>query len=255
MRRAAALALALALGLAAAPAAAEVRRFEVVGAVALDPAKPLLAPRQAALKAALQEAVARAAQEVARERSGQEPGPGEAPPAVPGEPTEYAVSYRVIEDRGEQEALLAGGAAGGREYVVVAEVQIDVGRVREALGSGGTQPEALPASAAAGPTSFRLELLGIPSPAVWTAIRRALARAGAASVVPVELEPGRAIVQVESGLGADRTLERLLQAGLPAELGLGLEPLPEEAGTRRLQVREGIAPQPPPEPPAAAPVD
>lgn len=251
----AALALALALGLASAPAAAEVRRFEVVGAVALDPAKPLPAPRQAALKAALQEAVARAAQQVARERSGQEPAPGEEPPVVPGEPTEYAVSYRVLEDRGEQDALLAGGAPGGREYVVLAEVQIDVGRVREALGSGGKVPEAAAAPTAAGPTSFRLELLGIPSPAVWTAIRRALARAGAASVVPVELEPGRAIVQVESGLGADRTLERLLQAGLPAELGLGLEPLPEEAGTRRLHVREGIAPLPPPETPPAPPVD
>jgi len=247
----AALALALAVGLAAGPAAAEVRRFEVVGAVALDPAKPLPAPRQAALRAALQEAVARAAQEVERERSGQEPAPGEAPPAVPGEPTEYAVSYRVLEDRGEQDALLAGGATGGREYVVLAEVQIDVGRVREALGGGASVPEATPAPAPAGPISFRLELLGIPSPAVWTAIRRALAQAGAASVVPVELEQGRAIVQVESGLGADRTLERLLQAGLPAGLGLALEPLPEEAGTRRLLVREGIAPPPPP----ATPVD
>ena len=66
-------------------------------------------------------------------------------------------------------------------------------------------------------------------------------------MIPLELEPGRALVEVESGLGAERTLERLFQAGLPD--GLGLEPLPEANGVRRLQVREGGPPPPPPAPP------
>ena len=240
MRRLAAGALALLL--LAGPAAADVRRYEVVGAVALDPAKPLAAPRQAALRAALEAAVTRAARELLLESTGKEPAPGEAPPAVPGEPSEYAVSYRVLEDRGEQDATLADGRA-GREYVVTAEVQIDLARVREALGSA--VPAGAPAPAAAETGPFRLELLDLPSPAAWTAVRAALGRAGARAVVPLELEAGRALVEVRGGLGPERTLERLLAAGLGG--GLGLEPLPEEAGVRRLRVREGVPPALPPE--------
>jgi hypothetical protein len=238
------LAVALVLvGTTSGPAAAEVRRFEVVGAVPLDPAAPPAAPRQAALRAALEEAVAHAVREVLRRRSGSEALP-DPPPVAPGEPSEYAVSYRVLEDRGEQDAMLAGGQ-GGREYVVVAEVQIDLARVQEALGEGAAPgAEPLPAG---GPARFQLELLGIPRPAAWTAIRHALARAGAESVVPLELEPGRALVAVESALGADRTLDRLIHTELPA--GLGLEPLPEADGVKRLQVRVGGLPPAPPEPP------
>jgi hypothetical protein len=239
----AALLLAAALAL---PVAAEVRRFEVVGAVALDPAKPPAAPRQAALRAALQEAVARAAADLAREATGQEP-PAEAAPLA-GEPTEYAVSYRVLEDRGEQPALLAGGSAGGREYVVVAEVQIDLDRVRAALKGAGRLGADAPAAASA---VFRLELLGVPSPAAWTAVRAALVRAGAESQVPVELEPGRAMLEVRAPGGAERTVDRLLHAALPA--GLALEALPSEPGAPRLRVREGIPAQAPPEAAEAAP--
>jgi hypothetical protein len=242
------LALALA-ALAAGPAAAQVRRFEVVGAVALDPAAPPAAPRQAALRDALAEAVVLATREVLQ--PGGEPPPegaaATAVPAVPGEPSEYAVSYRVLEDRGERDAEPAGGRA-AREYVVLAEVQVDLARIREALGAAA-DPAAVAPGPDAGPSSFRLELLGIPSPAAWTAIRGALAQAGAASIVPLELEPGRALVEVESGLGAERTLERTLAAGLPG--GLALEALPEAAGVKRLQVREGM----PPPAPLEAPVD
>jgi hypothetical protein len=238
-------ALLLAASLLAAPAAAEVRRFEVVGAVALDPAAPPAAPRQAALRAALEEAVARAARELLRQSTGPEAAPDAPAPAVPGEPSEYAVSYRVLEDRGEQDALVAGGT-GGREYVVVAEVQIDLDRVRAALGASGGLPVGSPASAPPAEGTFRLELLGLPSPAAWTAVRSALGRAGATSVVPLELEAGRVLVEVRSGLGAERTLDRLVHdVGLGA--GIGLEALPEAGGLRRLQVREGAPPPPPPE--------
>jgi hypothetical protein len=238
---------ALLLGAALAPpAAAEVRRFEVVGAVALDPAKPPPAPRHAALRAALQEAVARAAAELVREATGKEPAGEPAPP--PGEPTEYAVSYRVLEDRGEQPALLAGGAAGGREYVVVAEVQIDLDRVRLALKGAGRLGSDAPAAA---PAVFRLELLDVPSPAAWSALRAALARAGAEVEVPLELEPGRAMLEVRAAGGAERTVERLLHAALPE--GLGLERLPSEPGAPRLRVRQGVPAPPPPEAAGAAP--
>jgi hypothetical protein len=241
---AALLGLLLALG-AAAPGAAAVKRYEVVGSLALDPAAPDPAPRQAALRDALGEAVVRATADVLREvEPGGEPaGDAEAPPPAPppGEPTEYAVSYRVLEDRGEQASLVSGAPAGGREYVVVAEVQIDLDRLRDALRRQGR----LGGAAAGGPASFELEILDIPSPAAWTSIRGALVRAGAESVVPLELQPGRARIQVRAPAGAAFTVARLAQAELPA--GLRLESLPPEpGGPPRLRVQ--TAPPAPGEP-------
>jgi hypothetical protein len=229
------LGLAALLLAAALPAAAEVRRFEVVGAVVLDPAAPPKAPRQAALRAALQEAVSRASLELVREATGKEPEPGAPSQAPEGEPTEYAVSYRILEDRGEQAALVAGGPEGGREYVVVAEVQIDLDRLRASLREAGRLgAEPAPSVAAA---SFRLEVLGLPSPAAWTALRGALRGAGAQSVVPVEIEAGRALLEIQAPGGSERLVERLLHATLPE--GLALEALPAEGGTGRLRVRQG----------------
>lgn len=247
MRAAVVAALAAAL-LAAAPAGAEVRRYAVVGAVPIDPEKPLAVPRQAALQAALREAVALAARGLVQEATGTEPTPdaNAAAPTLPGAPSEFVVSYRVLEDRGEQDRLPtvetpAGQPAGpaGREYVLLAEVQIDLDRVREGLESAGTL-----VSEAAAPRSgpFRLEILGIPSPATWTAVREALSRAGARTVVPVEIEAGRALVDVDAALGPERTLALVVPRPLPD--GLGLESLGFEAGLYRVRVR----PLPPPAP-------
>lgn len=238
MRRA--LAAVTAALLLAGAAAAEVRRFEVVGAVPIDPAKPPAAPRQAALRAALVEAVSLAARNLVADATGKEPAPDEPPLTLAGEPSEYAVSYRVIEDRGLQDAAPDSGTGpSGRVYAVLADVQIDIDRVRErlrAMGKLGPEAEAAPT----GP--FRLEILEVPSPAVWTAVRRSLVAAGARSVVPLELEAGRALVEVDAPIPADRVLERVLPAELPD--GLGLEPLAAEGDHRRIRVR----PIPPPEP-------
>jgi hypothetical protein len=246
VRRAAALAGALLALALAPPAAAEVRRYEVVGALPIDPAAPLAAPRQAALRAALEEAAQRAARDLVREASGQEP---EGPLDLGTGAADFAVSYRMVEDRGEREALLAGGPAGGREYVVVAEVQVDVDRVRERLRASGRLAGGAGAAAAA--AAFRLEVLEIPSPAVWSAFRSALARAGAERALPVELQPGRALFDVEAPLGAERLLARLALAELAD--GLGLEPLAPEGGVQRVRVRPLPAPAPPPAADAPAP--
>jgi hypothetical protein len=225
-------------------AGAEVRRFEVVGAIPIDPAKPPAAPRQAALRAALVEAVSLAARNLVFEATGKEPGPDEPPIAIEGEPSEYAVSYRVLEDRGLQDRVPEGATKpSGREYAVLAEVQVDLERVRERLQATG-KLGAEAATAPAGP--FRLEILEVPSPAVWTAVRTSLVRAGARSVVPLELEAGRALVEVDAPIPADRVLERVLPAELPD--GLGLESLAAEGDHRRIRVRP--IPPPSPEPPA-----
>jgi hypothetical protein len=247
--RTAAAVLAAAL-LLAAGAGAEVRRFEVVGAVPVDPAKPPAAPRQAALRAALVEAVSLAARNLVADATGKEPGPEEPPIVLEGEPSEYAVSYRVLEDRGLQDRVSDDATRpAGREYAVVAEVQIDLDRVRERLRANGQLAADPEAAASAGP--FRLEILEVPSPAVWTAVRTALIRAGARSVLPLELEAGRALVEVDAPVPADRVLERALPAELPD--GLGLESLPAEGDHRRVRVRP--VPPPSPEAPAEAPTE
>jgi hypothetical protein len=229
-------------------AGAEVRRFEVVGAAPIDPANPPAAPRQAALRAALAEAVALAARNLVADATGKEPAPGDPPLVLEGEPSEYAVSYRVLEDRGLQDHVPAGATApAGRAYAVLAEVQIDVARVRERLQATGRLAADSPAAVPAGP--FRLEILEVPSPAVWTAVRTALLRAGARSVLPVELEAGRALVEVDAPIPADRVLERALPVELPH--GLGLESLAAEGDRRRVRVRP--IPPPSPEAPAEAP--
>jgi hypothetical protein len=236
-----ALAAALLAACIASAARAEVRRFEVVGALAIDPAARPAAPRQAALREALQEAVQRAARDLIREATGQEPA-GEL--ALGADAADFAVSFRVLEDRGEQDALVSGAPGGGREYVVLAEVQVDVDRVRDRLRTTGLLAGEAPVAPAA---AFRLEVLEIPSPAVWTAVRAALARAGAQSAIPMEIQAGRALFEVQAPLGAEKTVERLLLAELP--MGLGLEALAPEAGVQRLRVRPA-PPAAPPAPPA-----
>ena len=244
--RAAGALLALAVCAAAAGARAEVRRFEAVGAVPMAPGTPG-ALRQAALQAALGEAALQAARGLVQVETGKPP-PEDLAAAIGAKPEEYAVSYRVLEDRGEQAALLTGQDPTAREYVVVAEVQIDVGRLRDRLREKGRLAAVTPE--AAGPARFRLELLDLPTPAAWTSIQKALAAAGA-TVVPLELEPRRALVEV-SGVPEALALERVRGASLPP--GLWAEPLgPEgEGAPARVRVHRG-APPAPPEAAAAVP--
>jgi hypothetical protein len=230
----AAAALALALGLASQVARGEVRRFEVVGAVPVEPGAPPPG-RQAALRAALEEAALQAARVLFETEA-----PGRAPPsdlaAAIGSPEDYAVSYRLVEDRGEQPALVTPAAPGGHEYVVVAEVEVNLGRLRDRLRERGRLAGA---PVPAGPTRFRLELLDLPSPRAYTAVRNALAGAGA-TMIPVELEPRRALVEV-SGLTEPVALERLRTSPLPE---LWVEPLgPESPGApARVRVHRGAPP-------------
>ena len=226
-RRARALALgALAVLAAAGPARAELRRLEVVGAVPIAAgAAPSL--RQAALHAALGEAALQAARGLLETETGKPP-PEDLAGVLGATPEDYAVSYRLVEDRGEQPALLTGQDPSAREYVVVVEVQVDVGRLRERLRERGRLAGAAPAPA--GPSAFRLELLDLPSARAYTAIRVALDAAGG-TVVPLELAPRRALVEV-SGLPAAQAVERLRVAKLPPELWI--EPLePEGPGAAR----------------------
>lgn|GEM_PF-1207950 len=223
---------------------AELRRIEAVGAVpATAAAQGGL--RQAALRAALADAALRAASSLVEAETGTPPGEDLA--GVLGEkPEEYAVSFRLVEDRGEQPAMLTSEDPSAREYVVVAEVQVDLGRVRARLREAGRLAGAAAPPAAA--QRVRLELLDLPGPAAYTAIRDALLAAGANPVIPLELAPGRALLEL-AGLPAAVAVERLRAAPLPE--GLRVEPLPSEGegAPRRVRVVRG----PPPDAETAAP--
>ena len=55
--------------------------------------------------------------------------------------------------------------------------------------------------------------------------------------MPVEIQAGRALLEIRAPGGPERLLERLLAAELPE--GLGLEALAPEAGVPRVGVRQG----------------
>jgi hypothetical protein len=248
--RGAALGLLLALGLVLAmPARAEVRRLEVVGVVSADPDPERSTPlQQAALAKALDEAVARVAAGLLATPGGQVPD-YDAPAVLGTDSTEYAVRFRILEDRGERRPLLTGDESVTSEYVVLVEVHVDVERVRERLRDAGL----LVTSREPPAGSFRLEVLELGSPRAYTALRTALlGAAGADQVIPVEVEPMRAIFEVRTREGVRTTVSRLLEADLGE--GLSLHALEQSSSRVRIRVRE-VVPEAPATTPGAIPLD
>ena len=237
--------LCVAVCLTAAGAAAEVRRLEVVGAVPVDPdGEGAEAQRRAALEAALDEAVSRVARGLLAgpEAAGPDLDLGE----VLGESTDYALRYRVLEERGERRALLVDDPDVAFEFVLLVEVHVDVDRVAARLESAG-----LEATLGTG-NGFELELLEVPSERAFSAVRRALLeQVGADRVIPVELAPGRALFRVEAGGGSKRVVSRLLSANLGP--GISVQSLGSAGGTVRLRVFD-LAPEQDPDPSADAPL-
>lgn len=219
---------------AAAPARAEIRRLEVVGAVSADPDDRGDAPlAQAALQDALREAVARVAQGLLVGPDGSVPE-FDAAAVLGSDPTDYAVRFRILEDRGERRALLVTEPGVAREYVVLVEAHVDVERVRGRLQAAGLLQGVGPAE---GATRFSLEVLELRSARAYTALRRALLdRAGADQVQLRELEPGRALLRVRSGAGAQATVRALEGADLGE--GLSVQALPGAASGPVVRMRE-----------------
>jgi len=233
----------VALLLAVGGASAEVRRLEVVGAVPADEdsvqGKPL---RRAALEAALDEAVSRVARSLLAGSRGEAQ---EADlPKILGESTDYALRYRVLEERGERRALLVDDPDVMMEFVVLVEVHVDVDRVAARLEQAG-----LAATLETG-NSFELELLEVPSERAFAAVRRALIeQVGVERVIPMELEHGRALLRVETADGSKIAVSRLLSADLGP--GVSLRSLGSAGGTVRMRLFD-MAPEEPEADPAPA---
>jgi hypothetical protein len=224
------LAVCLGLGLSG-PAAAEVRRMEAVGAVAID-SETGGAPRDRALRAAVRDAVVRVVLEFVDTQAVPEPAAGEDPdawirPVVGDDPFDYASRFRILDDRGVRPALLTPGAS--LEYVVVAEVHVDEDRVRDRLRRRGLLAEAV---AAPDRIAIRIEA-EVESFQAYDELRRALlAQRGVDSATPVELRRGLAILEVTGDRDVDALVSGLMARAPEA---LQLEPLEVESGRVRLR--------------------
>lgn len=213
MRRAFAAAL-LALLLAPA-AAAELRRVEAEG-VALPEAGGSGAGglREAALRAGIAAAVDQVALGLLDE-AGRRPagfGARELSSVLGDERRDYTERFRILRDEGLRAPDPLGGPGG---YVVVAEVLVEVERLRARLVAAGLLAAAAPAPSGDQRLHVILEPLATYRALAWT--RRALEERGrASSAVPVELAPGRAVLAVDTPLSPDALARALGAAGSEA---------------------------------------
>jgi hypothetical protein len=225
--------------------AAEVRVVEALGFVPVSAAqRPGTAPRDAALRVALGEAVwSVAAAEI--DSFDPESRAAEVRAALGDQPLDYASRFRIVEDRGERPARFSEDPAVETEYVVLVEASVDVDRVRRSLRRAGL----IGAPAGDGQRHrVRLELVDCRDYATYQAVRELLEQIGVRSALPVEMEAGRAVLEVEGTREGPELLEALVRSAPP---DLEIQALPPEADTARLRARR-IAAEPP-ETGAAAP--
>lgn len=232
LRRLALLAAALVLA-AGAALAAEERTVEGVGAVAVKGAsKPLSGtPRDAALRAAIGEAVRQVALELLPQLDPAAIGPS-VEQALGDDPRAYANRFRIVEDRGEGPALLVQEPGVKSEYVMVVQAQVDVARVRKSLERAGLL--AAPAGDDAPRERVRVVIESVDGYAGYEAVRTLLGDLGVRGAVPVEMERGRAVLEVQSRIPPGELLESLVRSAPPE---LRIEPIASDARSLRLRAR------------------
>jgi hypothetical protein len=216
-----------------AAAAAEERTVEGVGAVAVKGAsKPLAGtPRDAALRAAIAEAVRQVALELLPQLD-----PTASEPAVDAalgrDPRSFATRFRIVDDRGEGPAQLVDEPGVETEYVMVVHAQVDVARVRQSLERAGL----LATSSGVGVPGRRVRIVieALDGFAGYNAIRTLLDDLDVRGSVPVELERGRAVLEVESRLAPDDLLASLVRSAPPE---LRVEPVSSDAVSITLRAR------------------
>jgi len=217
---------------AAGAAGAELRRVEAVGVVPIGgPDGSTGVPRDAAVEAAVQAALLRVARSLLPEDFVPPEGGGSEPLPEPDvwletelgdDPFVYAVRFSILEDRGPRPAVFAQDPGVDQEYVVVADVQLDVEAIRERLARAGVLDTARPGTA----RELRIVVEGLERYPPLAALREALlATPGVRSVVPREFTPEAVVLAVNAERGADVLVEDLRRRA-PAALHV----VPIEAG-------------------------
>ena len=232
-RSLAALWLGAALLLAAAgiASAAEERLVEGVGAVPVKGGKAPASgtPRDAALRAAIGEAVRRVALELLPQADPAAVGPA-VEQALGDDPRAYANRFRIVEDRGEGPALLSEESGVETEYVMVVQAQVDVARVRQSLERAGLLA---PAARDDSPRErLRIVIEDLDGYAGFQAVRTLLDDLGVRGAVPVEMERGRAVLEVESRIPPRALLDSLVRSAPPE---LRIEPVASDAASLTLR--------------------
>ncbi len=219
------------------PAAAEVRKVEAVGAIALDTEHTPRNPREAALQAALRQAVRRVALEMLPDLDPNEEQE-ELDAALGDQPHGFVSRYRIIDDRGERPALFVDDPEAETEYAVIVEVQVDIDRVRDRLAEVGL----LEPSGDGRRVRIRLEIRDVESYALYAAIRTLLDEVGVRSALPVEMERGRVVLDVDGDREGEELLEDLLRA---APDNLTILPIDSDYDRLTLRARFRAAPAAP----------
>jgi hypothetical protein len=251
--------LALAASLAAG-ARAEIRRLEAVGTVPVQPGIQKSALRDAARDAGLAEAVrrvardqldpARSAELLARapapaagaKRAGDSEARLDAvlDEALGTRALDYLSRFRILEDRGPRAALFSDAAGAESEYVVIVEALVDSDRVRARLERRGLP---LIAEVPVEARRLTLELVDLDDYRTFADLERVLAeRLQLAAVTPVEMQRGRAVLEVPSRRDAAGLALQLREL---AEPGLAIEVVRAEADRLVLRVRRSAAAQAP----------
>lgn len=215
--------LVLALVLLAAPSLALAPARVVVEGVATVGSSngPL---RTAALRDGLRRAVVQVAQDLVRAEGGRLPA-DRVLGSLEGEPRDYAVRYRVLQDRGERPST----SSGPLEYALDVEVYVDVDRVARSLQTAG-RLAALPGEL---PASAHRMIVETDDWAAYRAFLGVLEQAGEARrVVPETFEDGRVLLLVEAPGRASELLDRVVRHGQP-----GLDVLPVGSRDDELRVR------------------
>lgn len=232
-RGAAAVFAALLVAGLASPVVADVRRVEALGAVPLDPdSPPTQSPRDSALRRALHDAVWRVAlDELVGFDPADESSQDALAEALGRDPRKFATRFRVIEDRGERPALFSEEPGIETEYVVLAEVHVDRDKVRERLRAVGLLSRP---SGEARRYRVRIVLDEVGSYGAYQAVRTLLEELGARSAVPVEMERGRAVLEVDGSRPPDSLVAALVRAAPP---NLSIVPLGVDAEGVHLRAR------------------
>ena len=228
-----AVALVALLAAAGGASGAEVRAVEGVGAVPVKgSAKPRTGTaRDAALRAAIGEAVRQVALELLPHLD-----PAAIEPAVEqalgSDPRAYANRFRIVEDRGEGPALLVEEPGVETEYVMVVQAQVDVARVRQSLERAGLLA---PAAGSDSPRErLRVVIEDIDGYPGYQAVRTLLEDLGVRGAVPIEMERGRAVLEVESRIPPRELLDSLVRSAPPE---LRIEPVASDAASLTLRAR------------------
>lgn len=238
----------LGLAWATSALAVDVQRVEALGVAPLDAADgSRRSPRDRALREALRSAVLQVA---AEELVGAATPPHEEElrMALGADPFEYASRFRVLEDRGERPALDPSDPFVTREYVLLAEVHVDAVRVRRRLAEAGLL--IVPSGEEDGVRVW-IALVDLTSWSEVQAVRKLLRDVGARNPVPVEVQRGRAVLEVATRRSPAQLLRELVRR---APETLEIQPLGAGQGGLRLRARV-LAPVPPAAPDPAGRFD